>query len=267
MPLTDATYRVTFETVLSGSKFLKWKTVFWSLAANLATIQARADKMKKLLNDFLGGQALVRSYGIKIMATPRLVENKFENSQTVSAVDDDTDTDYPTTAMLVELRADGSYKTNIWLSGLRDKDVKNVARLQVDDNDFKKRWTPIVTELTTAANAWAIRKQDPSKADVAIKSFDMTTGIITTYGAHGLADGTLKSFRIRGVENPAVLNGAHKLLSSSSTTLTVDGWSALTGQSFSKKKQCFLREVGYVAMPIVEVKALRSTSHDRGRPT
>lgn len=265
MPAQDAGYKVTFESCTLIDKFHKWKNVFWNLSADIIQVKAQAESLRMVLAELLGDQTVIRSINFKYLANTRLSETWWAPKFNPAASGSANDTDYPTTAVLTELVAASGRRTRIWLSGIEDRTVAGGGKLQVNDKEFSDKWKAFRAELVANNNTWVIRFHDPDQAPIAVQSFDPATGVLTLHAAHGMAADELASYDITGFLNPQI-NGRKKLKQTGTNTAKLDNWTSQPNLVVSRKDKCNVRKVLYDTAKIKEAVAVRSSSHDRGRP-
>lgn len=266
--MANPNFRITYEMSLVGNLSYGWKTSFWNNNTTLADAQTAGRRLEDLLNEFVGVSTLINNVGYKDMRAPRLVDNDFRPFAKAGAITDTNDSDFATTSLLVELQAASGRKTTVWISGIRDQYVSQAGRLQKTSNLFTGLWNPINAELLSTNGKWCIRTMDYTKVATAIRSVDLTTGIITTEGNHGIGLGTQVKVRTTGITTPTTLRGTLKMVPETATTLRVSNWVVPpTGTVFTHRKEVFVRELAYVADQITKVTPERTTKHDRGRPT
>lgn len=265
--MADATYKVTFESAQLVGKFLKWKNVFWSKLTDIATLKVKAEALRAQLDELIGAQTVIRSINFKNLANTRLSQTWWApkwNANTANLASGNSD--YPTTAINTELVAADGRRTRIWISGVEDDHIQAGGLLQTNLDDFKTKFLNVKNQLIDTNAGWVIRYHDPAKVKLAVSSFNPTDGTITLHAGHGLADNTLKAFTIAGFVSPQI-NGQKKLKATGAQTLKVDNWVSNPNLVVTKKDKCYVEEVGYECAEIKDVLAVRSTGHDRGRPT
>lgn len=266
MPAGNPAWKVSYAIDQQSSASYGWKTSFWNNAPDKVTLQPFADALESKLNVLLGTSTLINFVSYKDMSKQRLVYLK-ERDEGAGTITDTNDSDFPETSILVELRAASGRKTNVWISGIRDVYIGQSGRLRKGADVLKDLWNPVKAELANTNNLWCIRTQNYDKPLTVIRSINLTTGLITCEGNHGFTLNTLRKAKLTGVTLPLRLRGVKKVVADSATTLQITPWTAVTGETVVLKETAAVREYEYFYEQIVSAEALRSTGHQRGRPT
>lgn len=261
MPTPLTLYRVSVFYEQRGDRSGGWTTNFWNSTTSEEAIVTRTNKLVELLQNVTGGGCNVVKARYAVVPGFRVADEiKYTYAGTIGS-DELFNADYQTTAVGVRLVGPGKYGVNVWLSGNDDFAVRDAGRLAARFKSSRP-WKALQKYLVQGGDGWVLRVKNKGRVSKAVSSITATGTVTAT--AHGF-DGTnlVTISRIKGEGRP---RGSWRISNITTNTFDLIGYANANAPNL-KTRYAIAREDVFVAVAIEEVKAVRATSHVRGKPT
>jgi hypothetical protein len=229
-PVTPIAFRVSFSfNQQAGPRASGWSMNFYNNATDLASVIPRAAALAPLLQAAVGKQSQLTWVNARLIYNPpgskgtRLAGSLPIIKPGGPANATAKDSDYPTTALLMELRTASGFIVRQTIRAVPDDDT-TIGGWYTPGDVSSKNTTALLTQLGTASEGWSLLTQDPSKGHVQIQGFDTTTGNVSCLG-HGFLPNDV--IRITGKKIGATprLNGKWRVDSvKDANTFHLMGW-------------------------------------------
>lgn len=252
-------FKVAFFWTQQTSLLGGWSENYWNSLNDLSVLQTKANDLRNAWFNYKGNPVYCPRIRISDVTRFRQVQILLTGA-TPLTVSTATDADYPTTRVLMELRATGG-KTRQWVGGIRDRSITNSGNYTPTATETTN-WNVVANILTTAANGWSVRILDPAVLPVAILAINGATGVVTT-AANTIADGV--QVRVKGARGMPSANGIWRVTKLTDTTFQLRGWVPTT--DVLEKGNPTIRFQSYILQAIQQVVPIRSTSHRVGKPS
>lgn len=218
-PIIPAAFRVSFVFgQQAGPRSAGWTMNFWNSSPDLNVVLGAAANLAVTLQPLVGKQTLLLWYGARAVYSPpgvkgpRLARSVFISRAGGLPNQDALDSDFPTTALLLEL------------STVTGEAVRQTIRGIWDDNSKLGGWyTPVknmaadvkalMAALSKAGSNWCLRTQDAGQAPKQIQGFD-TTNAAVTCKLHGLVIGDIVKLGGKAIGITPRINGKWRVTNS-----------------------------------------------------
>jgi hypothetical protein len=261
----------------AGPRAAGWTTNFWNTASTLENALTAASLLAPLLQKVAGKQAILGWYTARIVYQPgipsiRLVASKYLIKPGGPPNQLAEDADYPTTALLMELRATTGESVRETIRSLPDDATSKggwYTPQQNTANDFKA----LFTELARAGSGWCLMTHDAAFKPKPIQGFSTSTGIVSCAG-HGFDAGDVILIGGRGIGASPRVNGQWRVKDrNSANTFTLQGWKNTVidqdlhlDSAYAMQKVMSAKAIAYDPAKQLSSQTSFITKRDVGRP-
>lgn len=249
-------YHVSYIWSQRPTRSTGWTENFWLTASDLNTAADLAGGLQgpsRIIHGAQGSLTDIRVSQLGGGRISRLIDVSTDPSIGVPS------SDFPTTALLIQMTATSGKSTKQWLKGMWDVITSEGGRFTNanDFNKFFKKWSNLVV------GTFSIRVlTTPVLRN--INAIDVLTGTFTSPGHGFVANDRVRVTKVR----PLPRNYANKVwrvASSTADTFTVAGWAPPVGYSANIGYAQAAKQV-YTLETIARVDVLRITKKNVGRP-
>lgn len=265
-------FKVSFFFKQNGARYTGgWTENYWNNSADLTGAVSQADNLWKLLAAVHGNETILTYYRVASEpgTTPRLSRIvECQTNPTNGEVPSAATSDYPTSALLQELRAGNGRKARNWIRGVPDSKVGNGGNYTPglgSPPNYAARIGALAASLVDSGRSWVIRRQSSTLTAVQPSAINLSTGEVTA-AAHGLLDfARLKVKGARGTS--AYLNGLWTVVQRTANTYKLSPWNpriATADAAWNGTGQFY--NLTYAGDQIAGHDIIRATEHAVGRP-
>jgi hypothetical protein len=271
-------WRCTWEFIQqAGFRSTGWTWNLWQ-NGNVAidTVATRIQSMKAALQKCVGQDTIIPWAGIRgvyqigTKGTRIATTLYFLKPGAVTPPTGANDSDYPTTALLIEIKTAAGETVRQTIRAIPDEDVKQGGWWE-PQNLSSTNVGALLQLLVT--DQWNVYTQDPAQTAVQIKNFDVTTGFLTVAN-NNWNDGDIVKIMGRTIGIVPRLNGKWKLDAGADVNhWHLRGWVNQTAAQTGRFNSAFGQKYALTPKPIIydKTKAITSqvafvTEHRVGRP-
>lgn len=247
-------FKLSFDYNVPTTPATQFTENFFVNTALLATAIDRADKMAVLLAKMHGAQTSLVSCSISDTEILRAGTIRYYDDVPSIESANDTDSDYPTTALQLHLYAASGKHTMQWLKGLPDGCVQK-ARKKLTDG-FIRAFAEFKTYVELNTNLMVLQMRDPAGDKWRIDG--LTTAGEVTLPVNDLREGEIIDIVGRGI--PKYFRKEWQLIKVDDLHFKLYG--AVTQPDFSPGFKGVLRRIGFIYPSIKEAKIGKATEHD-----
>lgn len=268
-------WRVSFRFAQTTAKLGGWTENFWHQSETLLDVRNAVTNLRPLLLAVHGRTVVNTSY--RYTYTPPAGSPPiFRQGLSISTgeannpqVTTGSDTDYPTTALLLVQRSSPRYQIAQWIKGIPDDQVGGGGFYQ-PTTTYKRKVDALLGYLCSSAG-WGLRVQNKTIEPKRITSIS-NTGVVTV-PSHGYAQGD--RVRIKGVTSYKPVNKIWNISvdPGDPNTFQLNFWTTPpSGTVFTGNNPVVIKQSAVVVSPDPTsnippgAEIVRATSHKIGRP-
>ncbi len=260
-----ANFRVSYLYSQRASRIAGWSENFWCVRTSLEGAIETATTLAQLLVPIHGDNTSLDN--IRVSEVPKTRQTRLVAMTNVAqALNKATpqESDYPTTALLIELENVDQVTTRQWIKGIWDTVVVN-GGVYGGDGGYTKKLEAVFKYLISNNSGFCNRVLDTATNPLTVvTAFNNATGVVTAPG-HNLVPGD--KMRISGVR-PTLRNPLNKIWRVSAVTVdtvTLIDWIPIVGYAPLLVNAKMQRQ-SYILRDIVNCRFLRISKRNVGRP-
>lgn len=255
-------FRVSFFFAQANAQNCGWSENFWNRLSTLDEVAAAADSMQPRIVAPKGDPVQCPYARISTVGVSRQVYiRNYAPRTTSNPLTSPNASDYQNTALLLKMNALPNYINRQWTRGNPDYVVSEAGQY-TPTGAFLALFNAFVSELTSSAKGWSLRKLDATLPRKSINAIGLT-GIVTAPG-HGLAANDI--VRIALVKKETAWNGIWRV----ATAIDANTFQLVPEGAYPagvpSLKTAYVQKQSSTYIQISSAVVQRVSSHRTGRP-
>lgn len=259
-------FKISYSFVMSDARLGGWTENFWHTSADRTPAEAAAAALLPILDGVHGNPAFIQSYRVARVDAPVRDVSVFRTGEQPGSIASVIgQADYPTTAVLLLLKAANGQFTRQWIKAIFDSDVRDGGLFKPVASHVA-RYGALTSFLTNPSNGMGVRVLNSAILPKVITALNLATGVVTV-PAHGMgAPGDVVRVRISRFTQPKSVNKVWRAVVLTADTLQLSFFEPISDLTATGINPTARLQV-YTTLAIATAAYVYATSHRIGRPT